>query len=131
MGHPMGWTATGTTYGQEISNELQNRVTFILPEPVYAPAVMTRHAKRVKIIRTGQDALKKAREAKRSKLEAEVNAGTNPDAEIDLAILNNEIAQGDFEMSEDIPSRDDSSGDESLPERVEVIQGEPTTTLQA
>ena len=98
------WGAdTGITYGQEISNELLNRATFSLPEPVYDPAIMTRHAKRVQIIRTGQNALKKAREAKRSKLQADIKAGTNPDAAIALAILNNEIAQGDFEMSEDIP----------------------------
>jgi hypothetical protein len=62
------------------------------------------HAKSEKIIRTGQDNLKKkAREAKRSMLEAEVTAGTNKDAEIQLAILNNEIVQGDFERNEDVP----------------------------
>jgi hypothetical protein len=92
----------GTTFGQEISNELQNRVTFVLQEPVYDPEVTKRHNKRVRVIRSGQQALKKAREARLSKLEKEVQAGTNQDAEIQLAILTDEIAQGDLAISEDI-----------------------------
>jgi hypothetical protein len=36
----------GTTYGQDISNELLNKTTVTLPEPVRSAAVMTRHATR-------------------------------------------------------------------------------------
>jgi hypothetical protein len=44
----------GTNQGQDISNELQNKTTVILPEPVYTGAVQTKHIARVQMIRTGQ-----------------------------------------------------------------------------
>jgi len=44
----------GTSYGQDISNELQNKVTVILAEPVHSATVMARHATREQMIRTGQ-----------------------------------------------------------------------------
>ena len=34
----------GTNYGQDISNELQNKVTVILAKPTHSPTVMVRHA---------------------------------------------------------------------------------------
>jgi hypothetical protein len=34
----------GTAYGQDISNELTNRMTVTIAEPVHAPAVIARHA---------------------------------------------------------------------------------------
>jgi hypothetical protein len=33
----------GTRYGQDISSELQNKVTLTLFEPVYTAEVLTRH----------------------------------------------------------------------------------------
>ena len=44
----------GTTYGQDISNELQNRLTVTLAEPTYSAAIMTRHTAREAMVRTGQ-----------------------------------------------------------------------------
>ena len=34
----------GTTYGQDISNELQNRAELTIPEPTHTAAVLARHA---------------------------------------------------------------------------------------
>jgi hypothetical protein len=34
----------GTNYGQDISNELQNKIPVILSKPVHTPEVLARHA---------------------------------------------------------------------------------------
>ena len=52
----------GTNYGQDITNELQNRITVNLVEPVHAPNVIVRHAIRERMIRTGQANIKTTRE---------------------------------------------------------------------
>jgi hypothetical protein len=93
----------GTNYGQDISNELQNKATVILTEPMHTPAVMARHAIREQMIRTGQANLQQARLAQQFILEASVNAGVDPEAPMKLAILNNAIAQGDFEQNVEVP----------------------------
>ena len=36
----------GTTYGQDISNELQNKSTVVIAEPVLSPAILMRHQAR-------------------------------------------------------------------------------------
>ena len=51
----------GTNYGQDISNELQNKLTVKLVEPVHAPEVIARHIIRERMIRTGQSNIKTAR----------------------------------------------------------------------
>ena len=43
----------GTNYGQDIINELQNKLTVNLVEPVHAPKVIERHIIRELMIRTG------------------------------------------------------------------------------
>ena len=50
----------GTTYRQDISNELQNKTTVTLAEPVHSEAVMTRDTTREQMIRTGQANLQRA-----------------------------------------------------------------------
>jgi len=93
----------GTSYGQDISNELQNKVSVILAEPVHSPAVLTRHAIREQMIRTGQANLQQARLAQQTILEAAVTAATDPEAPMKLAILNNAIAEGDFQQNVEVP----------------------------
>jgi hypothetical protein len=44
----------GTAYGQDISNELTNRMTVTIAEPVYPPAAIARHAIREELVREGQ-----------------------------------------------------------------------------
>jgi hypothetical protein len=93
----------GTNFGQDISNELQNKVTVTLAEPVHSTAVMTRHAAREQMIRTGQANLQAAREAQQIILEVAVIAATNLKAPMKLAILNNAIGEGAFQQNEEVP----------------------------
>jgi hypothetical protein len=93
----------GTNYGQDISNELQNKMTVTIVEPVYTPEVLARHAIRETMIRVGQANIQTARQAQRTILQAAVTAGIDVDAPMKLALLQNDIAQGGFESQVDVP----------------------------
>ena len=88
----------GTTYRQDISNELQNKATVTLTKPVHTQAVMARHTTREQIIHAGQANLQQAQRAQQVILEATVAAGVDLDAPMKLALLSNEIAEGDFKQ---------------------------------
>ena len=92
----------GTNYGQDISNELQNKLTVTLAEPVHDPAVLQRHAVREQMIRNGQVNLQQARQAQQVILQEAVRDGIDPEAPMKLAILENEIAQGTFEQQAEV-----------------------------
>jgi len=92
----------GTTYGQDISNELTNKVTVTIAEPTYSAAVLARHAAREAMVRQGQTNLQTARRAQEVILQREVAAG-EVDAPMALALIQNEIAQGDFEANQEVP----------------------------
>jgi hypothetical protein len=86
----------GTNYGQDISNELQNKITVILVEPVHTDDVLLKHNLRETMIRNGQMNIQRARKAQETILEAApVQAGLDMEAPMKLALLQNEIAQGD------------------------------------
>ena len=55
------------------------------------------------MIRTGQENLQQARQAQQLILEAAVTMAVNPEAPMKLTILNNEIAQADFKLNQDVP----------------------------
>jgi hypothetical protein len=93
----------GTTFGQDIANELHNKTTVVLAEPVHTTAVMTRHAARVQMVRAGQANLQIARRAQQAILELAVQANTDPEAPMRLAILNNAIAEAEFEQTMEVP----------------------------
>jgi hypothetical protein len=93
----------GTNYGQDISNELQNKIPVILSEPVHTLEVLARHAIREQMVRTGEDNLQWACLSKRVILEATAALGANPDAPIQLAILDNEIAEGNCKQNNEVP----------------------------
>jgi hypothetical protein len=93
----------GTTYGQDISNELQNKTTVTLAEPIHTPTVLARHTIREQMIRTGQENLQRARQAQQFILEAAVAAAIDLEAPMRLAILNNQIAEGEFELNVEVP----------------------------
>jgi hypothetical protein len=98
----------GATYGQDISNELQNKITVTIPEPTHTADVLNRNLTRSTVIRNGQNNLQKARKAGEVIVQAAVTAGVvagTPDAKatMDLATLQNEIAAGNYELSEPIP----------------------------
>jgi hypothetical protein len=44
----------GTKYGQDINNELRNKITFILIEPVHTDYILIKHGLREVMIKTGQ-----------------------------------------------------------------------------
>jgi hypothetical protein len=89
----------GTNYGQDINNELQNKVWVILTEPVHINDVLTRHSVREVMIRNGQLNIQQARQPQETILKAAVQAGTDINAPMKLAIPQNEIAQGEFAAS--------------------------------
>lgn len=74
-----------------------------LVEPVHTPAVMARHAIREQMIRTGQANLQQACLAQQSILEAAVIAAVNLEAPMKLTIIDNLIAQWDFEQNMAVP----------------------------
>jgi hypothetical protein len=93
----------GTNYGQDISNELQNKIPVILSEPVHTPEALARHAIREQMVRTGEENLQRARLSKRVILEAAAALGADPDAPMQLAILDNEIAEGNYKQNNEVP----------------------------
>ena len=92
----------GTTYGQDISNELQNRTPVVLTEPTHSAVVTTRHTAREIMIRAAQANIQAARRAQEVILTAAV-ANQEADAPMKLTVLVNEIAQGDFDIGEPVP----------------------------
>jgi hypothetical protein len=91
----------GTNYGQDIRNELQNKITVYIIEPVHYAEVLRKHVLREAIIRSRQRNIQRARQAQEIILKAAVVAN-DPDAPMKLEILQNEIAQGDFLSSNEI-----------------------------
>ena len=97
----------GTTFGSNISNKLQNKTTVVLQEPEHSQAVMTRHAARETMVRAGQLNLQAARQTQRVTLQRQIetDADIDTDAPLKLAILENKIAQGDFDALEAVPMK--------------------------
>jgi hypothetical protein len=93
----------GTNYGQDISNELQNKLTVTLAEPVHTTAVLARHVLRETMIRAGQANIQQARVTQQALLRVAVAAGVDAEAPMKLAILENQIAKGEFEANTAVP----------------------------
>jgi hypothetical protein len=93
----------GTNYGQDINNKFQNKVWVVLAEPLHTDDVIARHSVREVMIRNGQLNIQQAWQAQETILKAAVRAGTDMDAPMKLAILQNEIAQGEFAASIEVP----------------------------
>jgi hypothetical protein len=93
----------GTNYGQDISNELQNKIPVILSEPIHTLEVLARHAIHEQMVQTGEENLQRARLSKRIILETAGTLGADPDAPMQLAILDNEIAEGSYKQNNEVP----------------------------
>jgi hypothetical protein len=93
----------GTNYVQDISNELQNKTPVTLVEPVHTDDVVTRHGVREQMIRAGQLNIHQARKVQQTILQVAVTAGLDVDATMKLAIIQNEIAQGELAANIDVP----------------------------
>jgi hypothetical protein len=92
-----------SNYGQSICNELRNKITVILPEPVHTTAMLARHATRSTMIRTAQKNVQDGREEDRKDLETEVTAGVK-EARMKLITLKNAIAETEYQMTLDLRS---------------------------
>jgi hypothetical protein len=93
----------GTNCGQDINNELQNKVWVVLTETVHTDDVLARHSVREVMIRNGHLNIHQARQSQETILKAAVQAGTDMAAPMRLAILQNEIAQREFAASIEVP----------------------------
>jgi hypothetical protein len=93
----------GTIYGHDISNELQNKKTVIIAEPKHTQDVLDKHAAKEVRRQTQQTRLDQARLLQKTQLEAEVDAGTNMDASMLLAILDNEIDEAIYQATLALP----------------------------
>jgi hypothetical protein len=77
--------------------------TVILVEPVHTDYVLLKHSLRETMIRNGQMNIHRARKAQETILEAAVQAGLDMEAPMKLALLQNEIAQGEFSANVKVP----------------------------
>jgi hypothetical protein len=93
----------GTNYGQDIINELQNKVWVVLTEPVHTVDALARHSVREDMNRNGHLYIQQARQAQETTLKTSLQAGTEMEAPMKLAILQNDIAQGEFSASIEVP----------------------------
>jgi hypothetical protein len=84
----------GTNYGQDISNELQNKITVILVDSVHTNDVLLKHSLRETMICNGQMNIQRSRK---------VQGGLDMEAPMKLALLQNEIAQGEFSANVEVP----------------------------
>jgi hypothetical protein len=96
-------TYVRTTYAQDICSELQNKSTVILDQPTHTAAVLQQNTAREAVIRAGQLNIQAARRSREILLQAAVVAAVDPNASMELAVLQNEIAFGDLEVNEPVP----------------------------
>jgi hypothetical protein len=98
----------GTTiYGRDISNELQNKKTIMIDEPKYMQSVLDKHADKEVRRQTQQFRLEQARLLQKTNLEAAVTAGTDPEAPMLLALLDNEIDEATYQATLVLPIKVD------------------------
>ena len=94
----------GAKYREDIANELQNKTKTVFSAPAYPSATMTQHALQIAPVRSQQVRMLTARLSSRTSLEAEIAlAPGNQSLVMELAKLNQDIAQADFEAAQDMP----------------------------
>ena len=93
---------SGTIYGHDISNELQNKKTLVIQEPEYSQDTLTEHADATLRRDTQHIRITRARTAKKIALEALSDAG-DADATILLAELQNEMDEAEYKVSIPLP----------------------------
>jgi hypothetical protein len=94
----------GAKYGEDIANELQNKTRIALSAPSYPSTMMTWHTLWIVLVRSQQMAMLTARLSSHTSLEAEIALALgNRSLVMELAKLNQDIAQADFEVAQDVP----------------------------
>jgi len=118
----------GLKFGEDIANELKNRVKVVLPPPTYSTAAIARHVLYEQLIRTQQatlstamraqlKALKDAAAAAAAAATAALSASiagsggvssvssVDDEALLKIARLKNEIAEIEFESQQEVPHK--------------------------
>ena len=93
----------GTLYGQDISNELQNKSIVAITEPALPDAVLLRNAAREVVIRNGQQNTQASQRVGEDMLHLAVDKGLEARAPMELATLQHEITAGELDLSESVP----------------------------
>ena len=81
----------GTIDRQDISNKLQNKTKVSIPKPEYTEYVHSKHRHRVELLNLRSARVSKSREAKRGMLNQAEEDGNEPEAPINIEILENDI----------------------------------------
>jgi hypothetical protein len=94
----------GAKYGEDIANKLQNKTRIVLSAPAYPSTTITQHALQIALVGSQQAAMLTTRLLSHTLLEAEITlAPGNRSLVMELAKLNQDIAQVDFEAAQDVP----------------------------
>jgi hypothetical protein len=94
----------GAKYGEDIANKLQNKTRIVLSVPLYPSTTMTQHALWIALVRSQQAVMLTARLSSRTLLEAEIALAPGDHSLVmELAKLNQDIAQSDFEAAQEVP----------------------------
>jgi hypothetical protein len=83
--------------------EMQNKITVILIEPVHTDDVLLKHSLIETMIRNGQMNIQRARKAQETIQETAVQEGLDMKAPMKLALLQNDISQGEFSANIEVP----------------------------
>jgi hypothetical protein len=94
----------GIKYGEDIANELKNRVQVVIDQPEYTQAIKTRHVAYEALVRQKQSNLLAAMQTQLANPQLQVAAGA-ADTEMMLAIakLENEIADLKYKSLQEVP----------------------------
>ena len=105
----------GVKYGEDIANELKNRVTVVVTPPKYSLAIEARHVEYEALVRTKQSTLLAAMQAQLANLQpvAAIGAaaaaggipGQGDDVLLVIARLENDIADLEFESRQPVPHK--------------------------
>lgn len=83
----------GTKYGEDTASKLDNRLPIINTPPQHTAEVLCKHAAKVTLKRTQQNALLGAHQLMAANLQAELADNPNPARTLELVVINNTIAQ--------------------------------------
>ena len=92
-----------STYSGNIANKLKNRTQVVLNAPDYSDHIMARHQAKVLMVQAQQANLLRAMNQKKEALvTAVVGDPTDTNTAIDLAKVDNDILQLEFEMGQEV-----------------------------
>ena len=92
-----------STYSGNIANKLKNRTQVVLNAPDYSDHIMARHQAKVLMVQAQQANLLRAMNQKKEALVTAVRGDpTDTNTAIDLAKVDNDILQLEFEMGQEV-----------------------------